>query len=59
MTRYDDVERQDTEPTQWRLFTFVTDAPVTAVDLKTMQFSDEQLAGFGRLVLGAVSVHAA
>ncbi len=54
----DDVERQETEPTQWRLFTFVTDAPVTETDLRQMRFSDEQLADFGRLVLGAVSIHA-
>jgi hypothetical protein len=54
----DDVEREGSNPVRWRLFTFVTDAPITATDLAQMRFTDQQLADFGRLVLGAVSVHA-
>jgi hypothetical protein len=53
----DDVERQRTKPEQWRMFTFVTDAPVAEADLTTMNFTDEQFADFGRLVLGSLAVH--
>jgi hypothetical protein len=53
----DDVECNGLDPLQWRHFTFVTDAAVAATDLAQMRFTDEQLANFGRLVLGAVAVH--
>ena len=53
----DDIEREAKEPPQWRLFTFVTDAVVTKADLIQMNFTDQQLADFGRLMLGAIAVH--
>jgi hypothetical protein len=53
----DDVERDGTDPLRWRLSAFVTVAAMTTSDLAQMRFTDQQLADFGGLVLGAVAVH--
>jgi len=50
----DTVTLDDPVSRLWRHDTFITFVEVTAVQAKRFEFSEQQLAGFGRTMLGAL-----
>jgi hypothetical protein len=54
---FDAVTRKQSSESGWRQEAFITNVTVGEDQLRGMKFSDEDLAEFGRTVLGSLAIH--